>query len=282
MGAISCFIGKFPLFVTFTLSALLHECAHAFTAGRYGYQLNEILLLPYGAVVKGDLTEAERREELFICLSGPFFSGAIALSTLALWWLFPDCYPYTEDIFYANKVLCLSNLLPVYPLDGGRILRLFLKKIAGERRGELFSRLLGGALAVVLSLFFAWRKDFAAAAFYASLPFGLIGGGRYQRMTFCHLDSFARGIREERVAISENATVRQALRFAGAEHYLLFDLYSSDGEFLGTCRQEAFERLFLEKGLDARLCEILTGNDKIKKEKDLICKEQSDILYTES
>ena len=95
-----------------TLAALEHECAHAIAARRFGFELNRILLMPYGAVVSGDLSGIPPRQELWVCLAGPLANAATALSFVALWWLYPETYPYTDVAAYVSASLFFVNLFP--------------------------------------------------------------------------------------------------------------------------------------------------------------------------
>ena len=61
VGVLSAFTGQLFLFLGGCLAALQHECAHAFAARRYGFTLDKIVLMPYGAVISGDISGLTRR-----------------------------------------------------------------------------------------------------------------------------------------------------------------------------------------------------------------------------
>jgi len=113
--------GKVFLFLTFALTALIHEYGHAAAAEKLGYKMNKITLMPYGAVVNGAIGGLSYKDEIAVALAGPLVNLGICLIFVAFWWLVPDSYPYTDTVFLSNLSVAVINLIPAYPLDGGRI-----------------------------------------------------------------------------------------------------------------------------------------------------------------
>ncbi len=118
---------KYVEFLAALLAVLLHETAHAKAAYERGYVLDRITLMPYGAVLKGGENIASS-DQIFIAAAGPLSNGILCLTLYALWWRFPALYAYTETLFDMSLMIGLYNLLPLYPLDGGRILLALTKK----------------------------------------------------------------------------------------------------------------------------------------------------------
>lgn len=114
--------GKVFSFLVFTITAVIHEYGHFLVSESLGYELNRITLMPYGAVLSGDIVGLRYKDECKIALAGPLINGVIALFFVALWWFIPDVYPYTELLVMSNTAIALINLIPAYPLDGGRFL----------------------------------------------------------------------------------------------------------------------------------------------------------------
>ncbi len=261
MGVLSAFTGDLLLFLSAAVAALEHECAHAFAARRAGFTLDQIVLMPYGAVIKGDIAGMPPRQELGVLLAGPLVNAFTALGFAALWWLFPETYPYTDVAAYISLSLFLVNLLPAYPLDGGRILRLALRPL-GESRAALISRIVSLVIAAAIVGYFVYTcfssPAWSALAFATCVAAGSLGGGSYGRIRFSRKKSFARGVEEKRIAISADSTFSEALRYLREDRYLVFVLFDGE-EFFGELPEEEFLRELERGSLTRRLRESLAG-----------------------
>jgi Zn-dependent protease/CBS domain-containing protein len=143
-------------------SVLLHELGHALVAKRYGIRTIEIVMFPIGGVSRPE-RQPKAREELWIALAGPTVNLLIAVALLA--WVasrqgfvaleqlrMPTDANLAERIALGNLTLWLFNLLPAYPMDGGRILRSFLALRRPEEEATRIAASAGQALAVLLGL----------------------------------------------------------------------------------------------------------------------------------
>ncbi|MFN8584573.1 MAG: site-2 protease family protein [Dehalococcoidia bacterium] len=109
----------------FFLSVLLHELSHAFVAQRYGMSVPSITLFVFGGVssIAGEMRTA--REEFAVAIAGPLMSWVLAVIFGVLWLAthgtgLAGIFGY---LAWINGALGLFNLLPGFPLDGGRVLR---------------------------------------------------------------------------------------------------------------------------------------------------------------
>lgn len=221
--------------------------------------LDKIVLMPYGAVLSGDMTGISKRAELAVCLAGPLANGATALGFVALWWLYPETYPYTDVAAYISLSLFLVNLLPAYPLDGGRVLRLLLRPI-GERRADIVCRTFSLLCAAGILGYFVWTcfstPAFTALCFAVLLAVGGFGGGRYCRIPFSK--NFSRGVEELRIAISADATLQDAMRFVREDRYLTLLLFEGES-FFAELTEEEYLRALSEGGYHEKLRKFVTG-----------------------
>ena len=147
------------LLVAFALfaSVLVHELAHSLYAVSHGGKVRSITLLMIGGV--SELTEPPRRpaEEAWMALAGPATSLVIGVASLALLWLSRGLGGAVARfaLFYLaelNLFLGLFNLLPAFPMDGGRILRSVLVRTRGPIRATQIAVGVGKAFAVLFAI----------------------------------------------------------------------------------------------------------------------------------
>ncbi len=142
----------------------LHELAHSVVAMHYGIPVHEILLLPIGGVSEIEDLPSKPGQELRIALAGPlvslvlaalFFVLTVAFGATASLSLTPTSYNFSSLIAYlaaANFVLAAFNLLPAFPMDGGRVLRAALATRMSYRAATSTSAAVGQGFALLLGL----------------------------------------------------------------------------------------------------------------------------------
>ena len=145
------------------LCVLLHEYGHALTARRYGIGTRSITLLPIGGLALLQSMPRDPRQEIVVALAGPAVNLAIAAVALLLIELAgrPGCAPRPRSrgkagccatLFAANLMLALFNLIPAFPMDGGRVLRAVLAMRIDRVRATRIAARVGQVLAVGLGL----------------------------------------------------------------------------------------------------------------------------------
>ena len=115
------FFGHSFLFFNYLLVIFLHELAHALVAKKLGYEIKNITIYPFGICLNMDTKIVCANDEIKIAIAGPFFNLVLVFLCISLWWLYPSVYLYTYYFCFANFITFIVNLLPVYPLDGGRV-----------------------------------------------------------------------------------------------------------------------------------------------------------------
>ena len=114
------FQGK--IFIAFLL-VFLHELVHYLTARILGYGKGKISFIFIGLVLKMEsLNDVTPREEIIISMAGPLVNLILAVVFMFLWKAEGGIELY-KTLFYSNLTLGVLNLIPAYPLDGGRVLR---------------------------------------------------------------------------------------------------------------------------------------------------------------
>ena len=144
---------------------LLHEFGHALMARRFGIETRDITLYPIGGVARLERMPRAPGAELLIALAGPAVNFAIAAGLLPLLLLGGSelSSASTMGLFLGmllsvNLFLGLFNLVPAFPMDGGRVLRAMLSNWLGRLRATVIAARIGRVLAVC----------FGAAAFFVT------------------------------------------------------------------------------------------------------------------
>lgn len=166
-GGTAGLVWRVTLTVGFFLCVVLHELGHSLTARRYGVQVPRILLLPIGGMAEFDRIPRRPSAEFLITIAGPAVNYVIAALLLPVVWgyllgteVIADYSPaeLVTQLFWANLVMGTFNLLPVYPMDGGRILRsilaLWLPYLRATWWAVMVARLLAPILAFVAIYYF--------------------------------------------------------------------------------------------------------------------------------
>jgi Zn-dependent protease/CBS domain-containing protein len=139
---------------------VLHELGHATMARRFGIATRDITLLPIGGVARLERLPSDPKQELWIALAGPavnvVLAGMIALALLVL--RVPELrVDWLRDVLgqllWLNVLMAGFNLLPAFPLDGGRVLRALLERRTSRVHATDLAARLGRWLAFALALF---------------------------------------------------------------------------------------------------------------------------------
>jgi stage IV sporulation protein FB len=154
-------VGGVAFMALLFLCVLLHEFGHVFAARRYGVQTPDITLLPIGGVARLERIPEEPRQELVVALAGPAVNLVIALLLALMLGGVPAPEAATPQdagagllgrLFWVNLFLVLFNLIPAFPMDGGRVLRALLAWRMGFARATGIAAQVGQFLAIGLGL----------------------------------------------------------------------------------------------------------------------------------
>ena len=163
------------------ICVILHEYGHALMARKYGIRTKDIIISPIGGVARLEKLPENPKQEMIVALAGPVVNVVIGLLAIGLVFLFgytrigiPED-PFTEamnwqhflfNVAVINMVLFWFNLIPAFPMDGGRILRSALAIKMGKVRATRYAAIIGRVLAI----------GFVGVAFWGNyFTLGLIG-----------------------------------------------------------------------------------------------------------
>ena len=134
-------------------SVLLHELGHALVARRYGIQTRRIILLPIGGLAQLEGEPETPKQELAVALAGPAVNLVIAFGLFFFSAIgMPSYFGLAHGLMIANLSLAVFNLIPAFPMDGGRALRAFLSMRMGHVRATRIAADIGKAAAFALGI----------------------------------------------------------------------------------------------------------------------------------
>ena len=157
-GAAATTVGFVSLLFT---CVVLHEFGHILAARRYGVDTPAVILLPIGGVARMARMPETPGQEIVVALAGPAVNVVIAAALLLVLGglpslteiMAPTVTGLAGRLLYANLFLVLFNLIPAFPMDGGRVLRALLSLWQGPVRSTRIAARLGQGFAVVFGLF---------------------------------------------------------------------------------------------------------------------------------
>jgi len=141
---------------------LLHEFGHALTAKRYGIRTLDITLLPIGGIARLERLPKNPRHELWVTLAGPAVNVVIAGILFVILGFVSHVNEFLQvrllegnfwvQLMWVNVFLGAFNLLPAFPMDGGRVLRALLSMRLGRARATRLAASIGQGMAILFGI----------------------------------------------------------------------------------------------------------------------------------
>jgi Zn-dependent protease len=158
------------LIVALFVCVVLHEYGHILTARKFGIGTRDILLLPIGGVARLERIPERNREEILVALAGPAvnvviagvlyaflrvadFSGAREFMENQHQWMRSLLgKDFWQTLMQLNLIMIVFNMIPAFPMDGGRVLRALLGMAVGREKATRLAARVGRVLAVIMGL----------------------------------------------------------------------------------------------------------------------------------
>jgi Zn-dependent protease len=290
----------------FFLSILLHELGHAVVAMRNGITIAGIDLWLFGGVAKMSRDTHSPGVEFRVAVAGPVVTLLIAALCLAIGTLsagslsdFGNSAAFDAEgtaggleatlafLLSINLLLLLFNLIPAFPLDGGRIARAIIWKVTGDRTratqsaavlGQGFSYvLIGAGIAGLLGaeLPFFGKLDIVSAVWFIFIGMFLGQAARtatYQSAVLSRIEGITVSdvMDAEPIAIPGDMTIGDALHeYFLRYRYDWFPVVDSNGRFVGIVDRQRAERIPEDRHPVFKVSEILrTGEDNVRVSSD--------------
>lgn len=247
---------------------VLHELGHALAARRYGIRTRDITLLPIGGVARLERMPEDPRQELVVALAGPAVN--VALAALLLLFLAPAAVlamlldfrlvggSFLVTLFLANVFLALFNLVPAFPMDGGRVLRALLAMRMEYVKATNTAASIGQAMA----LGFGLLGLVSGNPFLLFIAFFVWIGAAGEASTV-QMRSALGGLPIGRAMISDYRTLDPRDRLSVAVDHILagfqqdFPVVERDGRVVGVLTRTDLLATLSQQGPDARVGDVM-------------------------
>ena len=251
------------------LCVVLHEYGHALTARRYGIKTRDITLYPIGGVARLERMPDKPIEELWVALMGPAVNVVIAALLFLYLYLTRGLVPLTDltvasgsfltRLMAINVSLVLFNLIPAFPMDGGRVLRALLAMRVDYVRATQIAANVGQGLAFLFGLFGLFNNPFLLfIAFFVWI-------GASQEASMVQVRNSISGIPVTHAMQTKFETLSPSDRLERVVDLILAGSQQDfpvveDGQFIGVLTRDDFIRALSQKGQNTPVADVIRRN----------------------
>lgn len=268
-GTIAKVIEGILFILVLFLCVVLHEYGHALTARRYGIKTRDITLYPIGGVARLERLPDKPIEELWVALMGPAVNVVIAAILFAYLFISQGLVPVTDltvasgsfvaRVMAVNVTLVLFNLIPAFPMDGGRVLRALLAMRMDYVRATQIAANIGQGLAFLFGLAGLFGNPFLLfIAFFVWI-------GASQEASMVQMRNSISGIpitqamqtKFETLSPSDRLDRVVGLILAGSQQD--FPVVQ-DSQFIGVLTRDDFIRALSQQGQNTPVADVIQRN----------------------
>jgi Zn-dependent protease/CBS domain-containing protein len=251
------------------LCVVLHEYGHALTARRYGIKTRDITLYPIGGVARLERMPDKPIEELWVALMGPAVNVVIA-AVLYIYLVATNSFvpmteltitsgSFLERLMAVNVSLVLFNLIPAFPMDGGRVLRALLAMRMDYVRATQIAANIGQGLAFLLGLVGLFNNTFLLfIAFFVWI-------GASQEASMVQMRNSISGIPVTHAMQTRFETLSPSDRLDRVVNLILSGSQQDfpvveNGQFVGVLTRDDFIRALSEHGQATPVANVIRRN----------------------
>ena len=246
---------------------LLHELGHVFAARYYGVKTRDVTLWPFGGIASMKRMPEKPTQELAVAVAGPAVNVVI-IAVLALWLgprlgteslaeLDSPTLSMAAKVLWANVILVVFNLIPAFPMDGGRVLRALLAMRMGSARATKLAASIGQAFAVIFGILgILYNPMLIVIAVFVFLA----ASGEAKN---AELNAMARGALVSDAMITEFQSLRTDATINDAADALIrtsqteFPVIDGAGRLRGVLFRDAMIKALKEKGPATPVLEVM-------------------------
>lgn len=250
---------------------LLHELSHVFAARRYGITTPDITLLPIGGLARLSRMPEKPSEEIVIAIAGPLVNVVIAAIILLIlgtgigFSAFTDvedsAQGFLARLAAVNIFLVVFNLIPAFPMDGGRVLRAALSFRLGRRRATQIAARIGQGLAFVFG-FWGLMSGNVVLVFIALFVFlaAQAEAGDVSLADTAKRVPVQRAMITEFVSLGPQSTVAEAADALIRTTQHEFPVVDGAGQLRGILTQDEMIKAFRSSGPATPVIDVMTPN----------------------
>lgn len=250
--------------LTMFLCVVLHEFGHALTAKMYGIKTEDIILLPIGGVARLRQMPENPVQELVIAVMGPVVNVVIALLLFAFLYSqygpmyfsleqlellgFSNWTGFLPLLMISNILLVVFNMIPAFPMDGGRVLRALLSMGFGRLKATRMASLIGQAICIIFIV---------GGLYYEAYTLSIIGVfiflGASQEYRSVVMDVSLKGktirdcYRKDYQNLTEYMTVADAFQYILHYNYHYFPVLNLYGHCIGWISAKQIQKVFKQQ-----------------------------------
>lgn len=213
---------KIVLLINYLSALIFHELAHLFVAFSRGYKLKLLKIDMLGVSV--ELKEKiDDKDNFAINIAGPLFNLFLCVLCTAFYWLIPSSFQILNTFCLCNLIIAIFNLLPIYPLDGGKIFRGVFQK---DKTYFLIDKIIrGGCCFFFLILFvLSFKSEMNLFLLLLGVFFAVSKPKRQQNFSVFKFANKDKVEKIELIKVSENDSLFRLLKMLRKNKYTIFYL----------------------------------------------------------